>query len=62
MCESFFGMIKNQFFNTKNWKDATFDELIHELNKYLIWLKTKRIKKRLNFFSQQQFIINYQRL
>lgn len=19
MCESFFGMIKNQFFNTKNW-------------------------------------------
>ena len=62
MCEGFFGTIKNEFFYSKNWKDATCDEFIHELNKYLIWFKTKRIKKRLNYLSQQQFMINYQRL
>lgn len=62
MCEDFFGTIKNEFFYSKNWKDATCDEFIYELNKYLIWFKTKRIKKRLNYLSQQQFMINYQKL
>lgn len=33
MCEDFFGMIKNEFFYSKNWKDATCDEFIHELYK-----------------------------
>ena len=33
MCESFFGTIKNEFFYSKNWKDATCDEFIHELYK-----------------------------
>ena len=33
MCEDFFGMIKNEFFYSKNWKDATCDEFLHELNK-----------------------------
>ena len=33
MCEGFFGTIKNEFFYSKSWKDATCDEFIHELNK-----------------------------
>lgn len=33
MCEDFFGMIKNEFSYSKNWKDATCDQFIHELNK-----------------------------
>ena len=28
MCEDFFGMIKNEFFYSKNWKDATCDQFI----------------------------------
>ena len=44
MCEGFFGTTRNKFFYYINWKYATCDEFIHELNKYLIWFKTKRIK------------------
>lgn len=36
---------------SKNWNDATCDEFINELNEYLIWFKTKRIKKVKLFIS-----------
>lgn len=47
MGEGFFGTIKNEFFYSKDWSKTKCDEFIYELNKYLIWFKTKRIKLRL---------------
>ena len=60
MCEGFFGTIKNDFFYSRDWRDTTSDEFIVELNKYLEWFKNKRIKKRLNYLSPKQFMLNYQ--
>lgn len=60
MCEGFFGTIKNEFFYSRNWKQAARDEFIVELEKYLDWFKNERIKKRLNYLSPSQFMLNYQ--
>ena len=62
MCEGFFGTIKNEFFYSRDWKETTSDEFIVELNKYLEWFKNKRIKKRLNYLSPKQFMLNYQQI
>ncbi|MDD7615743.1 MAG: IS3 family transposase [bacterium] len=62
MCEGFFGTIKNEFFYPRDWRDTTSDEFIVELNKYLEWFKNKRIKKRLNYLSPKQFMLNYQQI
>ena len=62
MCEGFFGTIKNEFFYSRDWKETTSDEFIVELNKYLEWFKNKRIKKRLNYLSSKQFVLNYQQI
>ena len=47
MCEGFFGTIKNDFFYPDDRKYTKCDDFITELEKYLIWFKNKRIKKRL---------------
>lgn len=60
MCEGFFGTIKNEFFYSKDRKNTTCDDFIFELDRYLIWFKNKRIKKRLNYQSQREFMIKYQ--
>ena len=49
MCEGFFGTIKNEFFYPNDWKYTTCDCFITELEKYLIWFKNKRIKRRLGY-------------
>jgi len=47
MGEGFFGTIKNEFFYSRDWSKTKCDEFIVELDKYLNWFKTKRIKYRL---------------
>lgn len=47
MCEGFFGTIKNEFFYSRNWKNTTCKEFMIELNEYLKWFATKRVKCRL---------------
>ena len=32
MCEGFFGTIKNEFFYSKNWKEATYNEFMNLIN------------------------------
>lgn len=59
MCEGFFGTVKNEFFYPRDWRNTTSDEFIAELNKYLEWFKNKRIKKRLNYLSPKDFMLNY---
>lgn len=61
MCEGFFGTIKNEFFYANNWKNTTCDEFIAELENYLGWFKEKRIKKRLNYLSPAEFMLNYRK-
>ena len=59
MCEGFFGTIKNEFFYLKNWKNTKCDDFAIELDKYLNWFVNKRVKKRLNYLSPKQFMLNY---
>ena len=59
MCEGFFGTIKNEFFYSKNWKNTKCDDFAIELDKYLNWFVNKRVKKRLNYLSPKQFMLNY---
>lgn len=47
MCEGFFGTLKNEFFYPKKWKNTKCKDFISELNEYLVWFTTKRIKYRL---------------
>ena len=59
MCEGFFGTIKNEFFYLNDWKYTTCDDFITKLEKYLIWFKNKRIKRRLGYLSLKEFMLNY---
>ena len=58
-CEGFFRTIKNEFFYPNDWKYTTCDDFITELEKYLIWFKNKRIKKRLGYLSPKELMLNY---
>lgn len=60
-CEGFFGTLKNEFYYAKNWATVKREVFIKELNKYLNWFVTKRIKKRLNYLSVPDYMLNYQK-
>ena len=44
MCEGFFGTIKNEFFYSKKWKEATYDEFMNLIN-ILFSLKIDVLKR-----------------
>lgn len=46
-CEGFFGRLKNEFFYNKNWRDYDCKSFIEELDKYIKWYNSKRIKKNI---------------
>ncbi len=50
-CEGYFGILKREFFHNHDWSNCSRNEFINELDRYLIWFKTKRIKQRLGFIS-----------
>lgn len=52
-CEGFFGIIKNEFFYSKDWSKTGKEEFAIELDKYLTWFVNKRIKERLNYKSSK---------
>ena len=43
-CEGFFGRLKNEMFYGRSWIGVTMDDFINELNSYINWYNTKRIK------------------
>ena len=43
-CEGFFGRLKNEFFYGESWLNVSIREFIAQLNEYLEWYNTKRIK------------------
>ena len=54
-CEGFFGIMKREFFHNHDWSNATREEFIKELDKYLTWFKIKRIKERLGYLSPTEY-------
>lgn len=50
-CEGFFGTIKNEFFYSRNWRKVNKEEFKAELEKYLEWFCSRRIKIGLNGMS-----------
>ena len=54
----FLEQLKMSFFYPNDWKYTTCDDFITELEKYLIWFKNKRIKRRLGYLSPKEFMLN----
>ncbi len=54
-CEGFFGILKNEMFYKRNWKNITIEQFIKKLNEYIIWYKEKRIKLSLGGLSPVQY-------
>jgi transposase InsO family protein len=43
-CEGLFGRLKNEMFYNHDWSGTCIDQFIEQLNDYLVWYNTKRIK------------------
>jgi transposase InsO family protein len=56
-CEAFFGRLKTDFFYPRDWRYASVDYLMSELNAYIEWYNTKRIKMSLGSKSP----VNYRK-
>ena len=54
-CEGFFGILKNEFFYSRNWRKVDKEEFKAELEKYLEWFCSKRIKVGLNGMSPADY-------
>ncbi|MCC2210027.1 IS3 family transposase [Hominilimicola fabiformis] len=54
-CEGFFGRLKNEMFYGRSWIGVTMDDFINELNSYINWYNTKRIKKSLGYMSPVEY-------
>ena len=54
-CEGFFGHLKNEMFYNRNWDDCTIPELIQEIDSYIRWYRTDRIKSTLGGLSPLQY-------
>lgn len=52
--ESFFGHLKTEFFYNQNWQGKAIIQFMTELNEYLIWYNTNRIKNSLESKNRQQ--------
>ena len=50
-CEGFFGRLKNEMFYGRSWVGVSMDDFINEINSYIEWYNTKRIKQSLGYMS-----------
>ena len=46
-CEGFFGRLKNEFYYHRNWGNISTEEFMKQLNDYIMWYNSKRIKSSL---------------
>ena len=56
-CEGFFGRLKNEMFYGRSWIGVTMDDFINELNSYINWYNTKRIKKSLGYMESVRLFL-----
>ena len=54
-CEGFFGRLKNEMFYGRSWIDVSINSFIDEINNYIIWYNTKRIKQSLGYMSPVEY-------
>ena len=43
-CERFFGRLKNELFNSRDWLSTTIEEVVAALDAYIRWYNEDRIK------------------
>ena len=54
-CEGFFGRLKNETFYGRSWIDISIEDFIAEINSYIQWYNTKRIKQSLGYMSPVEY-------
>ena len=54
-CEGFFGRLKNEMFYGRSWVGVSIDDFINEINSYIEWYNTKRIKQSLGYMSPAEY-------
>lgn len=54
-CEGFFGRLKNEMFYGRTWVGVSMDDFINEINSYIEWYNTKRIKQSLGYMSPAEY-------
>ena len=54
-CEGFFGRLKNEMFYGRSWVGVSMDNFINEINSYIEWYNTKRIKQSLGYMSPAEY-------
>ena len=50
-CEGFFGHLKTEMFYNRSWDNTSIEEFIREVNQYMNWYRTDRIKLSLGGLS-----------
>ena len=53
--EGFFGRLKNEMFYGRSWVGVSMDDFINEINSYIEWYNTKRIKQSLGYMSPAEY-------
>ena len=54
-CEGFFGRLKNEMFYGRSWICVSMEDFINEINDYITWYNTKRIKQSLGYMSPVEY-------
>ena len=54
-CEGFFGHLKNEMFYNRSWEGCSIAELKYEIDSYIRWYCTDRIKLTLGGLSPFQY-------
>jgi transposase InsO family protein len=54
-CEGFFGRLKTEFFDGRDWSGVSVEEFIEELDGYMKWYRDERIKSDLGNRSPMQY-------
>lgn len=53
--ENFFGRLKVEMFYGRSWIGVSMDDFINEINDYITWYNTKRIKQLLGYMSPVEY-------
>ena len=54
-CEGFFGRLKTELFYPRDWRAATVEQFVKEVDSYIRWYNEKRIKISLGSRSPVEY-------
>ena len=52
------GMVKNEVFYGRDWRDWTLDDFMYFIDRYLHWFRNERIKAKRDYRSQMSIELN----